>query len=487
MSRARPSERGVVVFTRPRAIALALAGAVVVGVLVYSRHARILDPAPPLEESDSYYRPAEPPASTIGLPLAVPMDIFVRLLDEAVPRTFGTPDSLRALPDRGRASVGVALRRGRFHASIAGNTARVETTLRYGIHMSYHLPGLPDPTGSCGFGDAPEPRLSVAIESPMSIDRNWALVTRARLASLGPTSTDAGDRCQITVFNIDVTDQVVDGARAFVADHLTSIDSRAAQIDTRSSFERWWHTLQAPIELDDSLWLTMGPESIRRGPVVSTGDSVTVALALRAHPRIVLGPRPTRPFSPLPGLDSGRVEPRLALLVDGRAEYRSGTQFLMDRLAGTELSVGKRTLRIDSLRVYGIGGGRLTLEVHVSGDLSGRVFLTGRPVVDPATERIAVPDLDFDVSSGRAMFGIVPRLAVRPFRDFLRDQASWPVDPALQWLAKWLRRGLNRDIGDDLRVTGVVTSVRIVGVYAMKDALLVRMSARGSASLSVLP
>ncbi len=473
--------------TRPRAVVLLVAGAAVMAVLVYVRRVPVLDPAPPRQVSDSFYRPAEPPASTISIQLAVPTDILVRLLDDAVPRTFGTPDSLRALPDRGRASVGVALRRGSFRASLAGGTARIEATLRYGIHMSYDLPGLPDPTGSCGFGGGPEPRLSVAIESPMSIDRNWALVTRARLASLGPASSGPDDRCQITIFNIDVTDQVVDGARAFISDHLAGIDSRAAKIDTRSRFEQWWHTLQAPIELDDSLWLTMGPQSIRRGPVGGTGDSVSVALALRAHPRIVLGARPTRPFSPLPALDTGRVEPRLELLVDGRAEYGSGTQFLMDRLAGTRLDVGTRTLRIDSLRVYGIGGGRLTLEVHVSGDLSGRIFLTGRPVVDPTTERIAVPDLDFDVSSGQAMFGIVPRLAARPFRDFLRDQASWPVDPALQWLAKWLGQGLNRDIGDDLRVTGVVDSVRIVGVYAMKDALLVRMSARGSASLSVLP
>jgi hypothetical protein len=71
-------------------------------------------------------------------------------------------------------------------------------------------------------------------------------------------------------------------------------------------------------------------------------------------------------------------------------------------------------------------------------------------------------------------------------RDYLREQASWPVDPAIQWLADWLGRGLNRDLSRDLRVVGAVDTVQIVGVYALREVLLVRMAAQGSASLIVL-
>ena len=48
-----------------------------------------------------------------------------------------------------------------------------------------------------------------------------------------------------------------------------------------------------------------------------------------------------------------------------------------------------------------------------------------------------------------------------------------------------LEKGLNRDLSGDLRVEGTVGAVRILGVRAMRDALLVRVSARGGAKLFV--
>jgi hypothetical protein len=468
-----------------RALLLLVAGAIGLSILGRYPGTVSIDAEPPAEMED-YFELTEAPPSTISIPLAVPLDVLVDLLDEGVPRVYGTADSLRALPRRGRTQVSVALERSPFRATLANGVAHVEATLAYGLRVSYSLPALPDVSSSCGLEGDTRPRLAIAIESPLSIDRDWSLRTRARLVDLRPASTVGRDRCEVTFLDLDVTGQVVEGARSFVGQHLRSIDARAARVDTRSRFERWWATLQRPIQLGDSLWLALGPEAIQRGPVGGTGDSVTVALALRAHPRIVLGPEP-RSLSPrLPPLDSGDVEPHLDLVVDGRADHGLGSRFLSERLAGTELAVGSRTVRIESVHVYGIGGGRLTVEVRVSGGIRGRLFLTGRPSVDVETGRIAVPDLDFDVSTGRAMLDVVPYIATQPLRNFLREEASWPLDPALQWLAAWLRRGLNRDLSDELRVTGVVDSVAIVAVYPFRDALLVRMSAKGSASLVVV-
>jgi len=468
-----------------RARAAALVALVAVALVIASRRgAGVLDPPPPAPRSDVF--PSEAPSSTLSLPLALPLSVLVELLEEAVPTTHGTQDSLLALPDRGRAAVTIALEREPFRASVVDDIARVATTLRYALRLSYDLPALPDPGGSCGFDGDRRPGLAVEIRSPVSLARDWTLRTRAQVVDVRPASDSAVDRCEVTVLGLDLTDRVVEGARGFLEDHLDDIDRRAARVDTRSHFERWWDILQEPIELSDSLWLAMGPQTIRRGPVSGMGDSVRVALALRASPRILLGPRPTPLPSTLPELDSGSIEPRLDLLVDGRADYGVGSQFLMDRLVGRELEFGGSTLRLRSVRVYGVGGGTLAVEVGVSGDVRGRLYLTGTPTIDAATSRISVPDLDFDVATEEAVFGIVPALVALSLRDYLREQASWPVDPAVRWLADWLGRGLNRDLSRDLRVVGAVDTVQIVGVYALRDVLLVRMAAQGSASLIVV-
>jgi len=453
-------------------------------IVTSGRRRGALDPAPPASGPDGYLPPA-PPVSTIGVPLRVPLGVLVELLDDAVPQSFGTPDSLRRLPDRGRTSVEIALERGPFRGSFVDDVARIESTLSYGLNVSYGIPVLPDPSGSCGFKEDP-PRLTAVIRSPLSLDAHWALRTSAELEDLRPATGQGADRCQVTIFGLDVTDQVVAGASDFVSSHLADVDERAARLDLRSRFEEWWSVLQRPIELGDSLWLVMEPEGVRRGPVRGTGDALLVDMAVRARPRIVFGQSPATVEASLPPLDSGSIEPELDLRVDARAEYAFGSRFLVQQLAGREIRLGGRTLRVDSLRVYGVGDGKLAMEVLVSGDLKGSIYLTGRPVVDAGTERIAVPDLEFDIATGEAIYRFVPQLAARSLRDFLRQEASWPVDPAVQWLTDWLRIGLNRQLSEDLQVTGVVDTVSIVGIYALKEALLVRLSATGTANLFVI-
>ena len=461
-------------------------GAVVVltSVFAWGRRSRTVEPREPARAADLL--PSETPPSTLGVPLALPLSVLVELLEEAVPWTHGAADSLRPMQDRGRTSIDIALERGPFRASLVDDVAHVATTLQYRLQLSYDLPALPDPRGSCGLDGELPPRLAVVLRSPISLASDWTLRTRTQVADVRPASEGGADRCEVTFLGLDVTDRVVAGAHGFLAEHLAEIDRRAASVDTRSRFEEWWSVLREPLQLGDSLWLSLEPEGITRGPITGTGDSVRVALGLRARPRIVLGARPSPLSRDLPQLDSGRIEPSLDLVVDGRADYAAGSRFLADRLVGTELRVGGTALRLESLRVYGIGGGRLAMQVAVSGDLRGRLYLTGAPVIDSTASRISVPDLDFDVSTGEAVLGIVPALVARSLRDFLRREASWPVDPAVRWLADWLRRGLNRRLSDDLRVTGTVDSVQIDGVYPLREFLLVRMSARGRASLVII-
>ncbi len=442
----------------------------------------VLDPPPPEVQPDVIIPPDAPP-STISVPLAFPVSLLSELLEEAVPTTYGTMDEMRVLPANGRTSVAFALERGPFGVTLVDDEARLAATIRYALRVTYGLPALPDPGGSCGTDPEQRPSLAVVIRSRVSLDPQWSLRTDARLSDVRAASVTEIDRCEVSLLDLDVTDQVVEGVRTFIASHLGDIDAHAAEADTKSRFEEWWRTLQEPIELDDALWLSIGPESIRRGPVRGSGDSVRVELALTARPRIVYGSRPSEPLRPLPPLDTGAVSPRLHLLVDARVEYGSASRFLVEQLGGSELNLGDRVIRIDSLRVFGIGAGRLALELRVSGTLRGRLYLTGSPTIDLETGQISVPDLEFDEGTRDQLFPFLPEITALPLRDHLRERARWPSEPAVRWLAEWLVRGLNRSISDDLSVTGSVDTVQIVRAYALREALLVRISAKGSASL----
>ena len=440
-------------------------------------------PLPRAVDEEVAVEPA--PASSLALRLTIPLARLVALLEDAVPRAFGSMDERQELPDHDRTTLAFSLDRLPISASMTGRVARVETVVEYGLTAYYDPPILPEVSGSCGTGDDGKRRLRVVIEAPLEITEDWRLGTKAKLVTVEPPSDADRDRCQVTFLGIDLTDRVVDGARAFLVDQERTVDSMAATLDLRPSFEAWWNTLREPVPLADSVWLMVGPDSIRQGTLGGSGDSVWVELALGARPSVVVGPRPDADTTALPPLGKGAFESGLDLVVEGRADYGTLSRMLMTQVAGTDVEHEGRTVTVDSLHVFGVGGGRIALDVRVSGDLSARLYFTGTPELDPLNQTISVPDLDFDVATEDVLVAAAAWLRRGGLRALLRERASWPLGPVSDRLETWLDEGLNREISPDLGVVGRVESVIPREVYALRDHLLVRIGARAEAHMYV--
>jgi hypothetical protein len=464
--------------------ALILSALTVVVLIPFLSRRDFLDPAPP-DMSPDVLPPSSVPASVLGTTIRIPVASLVEEMEAAVPLTHGDLTNRRALKEGSRTDLAFQLWRGPFQVVLNSDIVTLRTTISYALRAFYDTPLLPDVSGSCGTDDAERPRLAVTIEAPIAVDEHWTLRTVARVMDVRPASDAERDQCHLTFLAIDVTERVAAAAFEFLAEHTYDIDSITAAVDVRSSFEGWWRTLQEPIQLTDSLWLAMRPEGVQRGSVRGDGDSLEIALALRARPTVAYGPRPVLPLVPLPALATGDVPEGLDLLVEARIEYDAAGTFLFQMLGGREFEHEGRTLTLDALRVFGIGAGRLAVEAVLAGDVSARLFLVGTPEIEALTGRIAVPDLDFDVATRNVVLAAMSWFRANDFRDDLREQARWPAAPAVEWLTGWLAEGLNRDLSDDLRVEGEVDSVGVRGVYALKEALLVRVSASGSARLFV--
>lgn len=473
----------------PRRLALAgtvLALVVAAAVLLWPDGRSDLLEAPAPTVSSESEEPEPLAVSSMAVPMTIPLDILVGLLEDAVPRTYGSLDERQSLPDRGRTDLAFELERQPFHAVMDGNVVRIETLVEYGLQAWYDPPVLPELHGTCGTGDGPRPRLRMVLEAPLSLTEDWSLATRADLTTLEPASDEDRDRCQMTFLDFDVTGRVVDGARGFLEGHERTLDSLAASVELRSSFESWWETLRDPIELDESVWLVLRPEAVRRGPIAGTADSVRVALALEARPSVVVGARPARDTASLPPLRAGPTPPGIDILVEGRAEYGTASRFLQQELAGTELERQGRRIRIESLRVLGLGEGRVALEVRVSGDLRARLYLTGTPTLDRDGQVIAVPDLDFDVATENVVVQAASWLRGLGLLQLLRERARWPARPAEAWLSDWLRRGLNRDISSTLRIRGTVESLTVEEVRPLTADVWVRIEAKADARVLLI-
>lgn len=427
------------------------------------------------------------PPSILNVPVTYDLTSVLAALERAVPRSFGDMEEERRHPSNERMAFAFEVERGPFQARMDGETARISATLRYRGRGWYDPPLLPRVSASCGTDGEEDnrPRAVVSLASPLTIAPDWTLQSSARVVRVAPASDEERDQCRVTTFGIDVTDRVIDAARSLLEGNTPRIDAEVATVDLRSRIERVWGILQEPIRLTDDVWLVIRPREIRRGSVEGEGHSVTARVGLTAHPRIVLGAKPAVDSLPLPPLEPAAVGDGLHILMEGRADYDAGSRLLTRELGGMELQWGDNRVRLRELRISGIGGGRLAVEVDFDGSARGRVYLVGTPAYDLEADEIHVPDLDFDVATGHLLVGGVAWLAHGNLVQFLRERARLPVGDVMALAQEQLLRGLNRELSDEVSIGGEVLTAQALGVQATRDALVVRSVARARAQLTI--
>jgi hypothetical protein len=155
-------------------------------------------------------------------------------------------------------------------------------------------------------------------------------------------------------------------------------------------------------------------------------------------------------------------------------------------LADKPVTTAGRTIRIGSVAVQPAAHGKLALAVSFDGDAKGTIRLVGTPSYNAAMRMVSVPDVDFDLTTDSQLLHAYAWLRSDVLRVTMRKSAHWSAAPAIERGRDLLRQGLNRRIGDVMRLSAKIDSVSVTGLYVTRDGLVVRGEAMGRAGMSVV-
>jgi hypothetical protein len=423
------------------------------------------------------------PTSTLDIPLTYDLSPVVRDLERVVPKQFGDIADRKNTSNK-RVHVAFEATREPFAVSLTGQTARIAAVIHYKGRGWYKPVIGPEISSSCGITDE-RPRAKINLTSDLRITPQWQLRGKTRIARVEPYSAERRDQCRVTAFKIDVTERVINAARDQLEKQRTTIDKRIASINIRPRFENWWHLLERPIPLTDSVWLLINPSAVRMGEAVGVKRTLVTALGFSASPRVVTGQRPIATETPLPPLYPAAVGDGLHILIEGVVGYDLATDLLRKHLRGKIIERAGQTLVVDDVRLFGIGGGKLALELNFKGTSKGHIYLVGTPTYDVATNELYVPDFDYDVGSGGLLVKGLEWIKHEEVRDFFRKQARWPVGDVMQTGKEQLIKGLNRDLAPGVRLSAEVKQVQGLSVHARRTAIRLRAQADANARVTV--
>src|SRR5690349_10809408 len=170
------------------------------------------DKRPPVRENraDTAISTAEevamPVLSRFQAPLAYDFTPILAIVERAVPKTFGSLDSVRQVGDDKRKHYAFVATRGTFTTFMRGDLAHLRTTISYRARGYYKPPIGPTIGAGCG-NDQEQPQIQIELVTPLSLSRNWHLRSESRLARLEPASDSSKDRCVVSILKYDVTDR----------------------------------------------------------------------------------------------------------------------------------------------------------------------------------------------------------------------------------------------------------------------------------------
>jgi hypothetical protein len=423
------------------------------------------------------------PSSTLDIPLTYDLSPVVAALEKAVPKKFGDITQ-RKQAGNPRMAVAFEATRDPFSVSLNGQTAYISAVVHYAGQGFYKPPVVREVSGSCGI-DGVKPRAKITIATDIRINPDWRLKGKTRVAQVEPYSTDTRDQCRVTVFNINVTDRVIEATKTALEAKRPMIDQKIGSLDIRSRFEGWWHLLEQPIPLTDSVWLTINPSAVRMGENVGVKKTLVTALGFSASPQAVTGQKPPTVETPLPPLYPAAVGNGLHVLLEGVVGYDVASALLRKHLVGKEFNKAGRTFVVKDVRMFGIGGGKLALELQFKGGASGKVYLVGTPRYDAATNELFVPDLDYDVGSANLLVSGVEWLKHDDVRDFIRSQARWSVGNVMDLGKEQIVKGLNRDLAPGVHLAAAVQQVQGISVHPRRTNIRLRAQADAIAKLTV--
>jgi hypothetical protein len=475
---------------RPRRLVLVLLTLVlttVALVVLVNRMTIVLDapqPSPSPERADTL---PPMPRSMIEAPVTYDLQTAIDSLEAAVPRTYGDLGRKIETAKNEHVSIAFLLSRSPFRVNVRGQTVLISADVEYSGRIWYEPPIGPTIEMACGTGDERPRRATLTIVSTGALTPDWGLRTRSRVVRLAAYSDSARDRCRLSFLRIDVTDRIFKTTRPLIEEKLALFDDAVARWPVRRRFEKIWRQIQAPLRLADSVYMTINPTAAQVGSIGARDGIAYANLRLVAAPRVVTGPRPKVEPTPLPRLERAADVGRGALvLLDASFSYPVASLMLRKALVGRHLEKGNHRVRIRDVRLFGLGAGKVGLEVQLSGSVRGRVFLTGRPDFDLAAHQIVVPDLEYDVGTAHLLVQGYEWLNEVSLRDFLRERARLPDSAVVYKLARLAEKGMNRKLpARGTRLSGRIEQAGVTAVRATRVEIRVRALADADLRLAI--
>ncbi len=427
--------------------------------------------------------PALPP-SEIDLPIKIAGRPLLATTDSLIPKEFlsdGWPAYLQASCDF----------RYKYRFVRSGFTVHcVNNRLSVALQGSYQVAGgrclcvnskpvSPWASGYCGFDKEPMRRIDLAFSTQLNFQPDYRLRTASGLDQL-----KALDRCTMSVFSLDMTQQILDSIGSSVNSFCRTLDQTIAKMNFSGNLHQnatraWQRTPIGPYG-----YLVINPTAMRIGTLNYVRDTFAISMGISCRPELSSDSTNPAKLPPLPPLESGGNRGGVTLYLPATYDYAFINKLLNDSFRNKSFDYQGQKVILKDMTVSGMGHHQIKVEVDFGGSHEGKFFVWGTPTLDTAKQELRVPDIQYELKSKELLIKLGKILFKNKIRSNVRGNSFLDLAALLKANLPTLNAQLNRSLAPGLFTTGEVKELKMIGLQAGEKAIQAQVFIKADLSVT---
>ena len=424
------------------------------------------------------------PQSEIDMVLKVPASYLLAKLDSMVPKQFTSDTWPNYIQPSCDFRYKYRFLRSGLTISCSNNHISIKLTGSYQISGGRCLcaadkPVSPWVSGSCGFGNEPMRRVNISINSQLMVGPNYHLTTTTKTDRL-----EALDRCSVSVFSTDVTQQVLDSIRSSLAGFCSTLDQTIASMDFKSMAEPILEKSFGKTAISKYGYLSINPSTLRIGKLNYIRDTFSISAGVSCRPALSSDSANNNSLFVMPPLQSTENKNGVSLYMDALYNYTFLSKLLNDTLYNRAFDIKGRTIVIKKVSMESAGNQQLEFKIVFAGSNKGTIYLRGTPILDTAKQSLTIPDLSYSLENADLVLKIAKSLFRNKIRETINGKTYLDIGALVKSNLPMLDSMLNRRLTSTVFTAGKINQLKLIGLLATKDALEVQVYTNAVLSLT---
>lgn len=274
---------------------------------------------------------------------------------------------------------------------------------------------------------------------------------------------------------------------------LPTFDEKlTTHIHIRQDLEDAWTAVQKPYLLSDHfpLWLQVSPQHITVSPLHIGKESIALYAQAEVYLKSYIGDSHSSIKSPLlpdvaqKNIDNDHWQIHLPI----EFSYEQLTEWASQAWVGKPKTIfgGLYKVTFQSVQ-FSYDNNRVALKADVSGDINGRLLMSGIPFYSEKQQLIYLRDLDLKIEAKESrLVSFAQWLLPETLRRVVQSRLNFDVAEGLSKLQTHLNQVLtNHELSDDLCLNGAVEHLKLEELHFNEQLLRLNMTGSGTANITV--